>query len=66
MTLRPSATSGRFAVRLDGQMVWDRKAEGGFPEMKLLKQRIRDRIAPQRDLGHSDVQGRAADGNRVQ
>ena len=59
VTLRPAETSGRFAVWLDGQLVWDRKAEGGFPEMKQLKQRIRDRIAPQRDLGHSDVDGEA-------
>ncbi|GAA6012649.1 hypothetical protein JCM11491_005468 [Sporobolomyces phaffii] len=35
-------------------LVWDRKIEGGFPEMKVLKQRIRNLIAPQQDLGHSD------------
>uniref|UniRef100_A0A7S2CW72 Uncharacterized protein n=1 Tax=Octactis speculum TaxID=3111310 RepID=A0A7S2CW72_9STRA len=31
--------------------------EGGFPETKELKQRLRDMIAPDRDLGHSDVGG---------
>ncbi|GAA5957549.1 hypothetical protein JCM3765_001178 [Sporobolomyces pararoseus] len=36
------------------ELVWDRKIEGGFPEMKALKQRIRNLIAPQQDLGHSD------------
>ena len=34
-----------------------RKAEGRFPESKELKQLIRDMIAPERDLGHSDKQG---------
>ena len=47
-------TGGIFEVRVDGDTAWSRKAEGGFPEMKELKQRIRDRIAPDRDLGHSD------------
>ena len=61
VTLRPSATSGRFLITLDGRTVWDRKARSGFPEMKELKQLIRDQIAPQRDLGHSDVQGKEKD-----
>ena len=29
--------------------------EGRFPEMKELKQRLRDRIAPDKSLGHSDA-----------
>lgn len=45
---------GVFEVRLGGEVVWSRKAEGRFPELKELKQRLRDRIAPDRDLGHSD------------
>ncbi|GAA5828239.1 hypothetical protein JCM11251_002652 [Rhodosporidiobolus azoricus] len=36
------------------ELVWDRKVEGRFPEMKELKQRIRDLIAPALSLGHSD------------
>lgn len=48
------AESGRFEVRVDGARVWDRVADGGFPEAKVLKQRVRDRIAPDRDLGHAD------------
>jgi len=43
-------------VRRNGELVWDRKTNGGFPEPKILKQKIRDLIAPSRDLGHSDVQ----------
>ncbi|KAG9654766.1 hypothetical protein KCU98_g6864, partial [Aureobasidium melanogenum] len=35
-------------------LLWDRKAEGGFPETKVLKQRLRNHIEPGRDLGHSD------------
>ena len=46
---------GVFEVRLDGETIWSRKGEGRFPELPELKQRIRDRIAPERSLGHSDV-----------
>ena len=45
---------GIFEVRLDGETIWSRKEERRFPEMAELKQRLRDRIAPARDLGHSD------------
>jgi selenoprotein W-related protein len=47
-------TGGIFEVRLNDDVVWSRSAEGRFPEMKELKQLVRDRIAPGRDLGHSD------------
>jgi selenoprotein W-related protein len=46
-------TGGVFLVRLDGAIVWNRGREG-FPDIAELKQRIRDRVAPDRDLGHSD------------
>lgn len=36
------------------RLVWDRKTQGGFPEMKVLKQRVRDLINPHFGLGHSD------------
>lgn len=49
------ASGGTFDVRLDGETLFSRAAEGRFPEMKELKQLIRDRIAPARDLGHSDA-----------
>jgi selenoprotein W-related protein len=45
---------GVFEVRLDGELVWSRQAQGRFPELKELKQLVRDRIAPGRDLGHTD------------
>lgn len=36
-------------------LLWDRKADGGFPETKILKQRVRDHIVPEKSLGHSDT-----------
>jgi selenoprotein W-related protein len=53
MTLVP-ATGGIFDVMLDNELIYSRKVEGRFPESKELKQLIRDRIDPERDLGHSD------------
>ena len=59
LALQPG-TGGVFEVRVAlpgeeaGVLIWSRKAEGRFPEMKELKQRLRDRIAPDRALGHSD------------
>ena len=55
VTLTPDTTGGVFEVRLDGDVIWSRKAEGRFPETKELKQRVRDLIAPDRSLGHSDT-----------
>jgi selenoprotein W-related protein len=47
-------TGGVFEVRVDGRTVWSREADGGFPEPKQLKQRVRDVVDPDRDLGHAD------------
>jgi selenoprotein W-related protein len=47
-------TGGIFEVRVDGELIWSRKEQGRFPEAKELKQLVRDRVAPDRDLGHSD------------
>ncbi|KAK7470862.1 hypothetical protein VKT23_002278 [Stygiomarasmius scandens] len=52
-------TAGRFRVWVsipgqDPNLVWDRKTEGGFPELKVLKQRVRDLVQPDKSLGHSD------------
>jgi selenoprotein W-related protein len=46
-------SGGVFVVRVDGETVWDRAAQG-FPEPTSLKRAIRDRVAPGRDLGHVD------------
>ncbi|TPV94024.1 MAG: SelT/SelW/SelH family protein [Myxococcales bacterium FL481] len=54
IALIPSSAAGTFKVGLDGQTLFDRKEAGRFPEPKELKQLIRDMVAPERDLGHSD------------
>lgn len=48
------ATGGTFRIELDGEELWERKRDGGFPDVKTLKQRVRDKIDPLRDLGHTD------------
>lgn len=47
-------TGGVFDVRLDGELIFSRKGAERFPESKELKQLIRDKIAPDKSLGHSD------------
>jgi selenoprotein W-related protein len=48
------ATGGAFRIEVGGDLVWDRKRDGGFPSVKVLKQLVRDRIDPDRDMGHID------------
>jgi selenoprotein W-related protein len=47
-------SGGIFEVRLNGEVLWNKKQQGRFPEPKDVKQLIRDRIAPDKYLGHSD------------
>ncbi|SFR43482.1 selenoprotein W-related protein [Marinobacter gudaonensis] len=53
LSLHPGS-GGIFEVWVNGERVWSRKDDGGFPEITVLKQRVRDQIAPERSLGHSD------------
>lgn len=46
--------AGVFEVRCEGELLFSRADEGRFPEAKELKQRVRDRVDPGRDLGHAD------------
>jgi selenoprotein W-related protein len=48
------ATGGVFEVTVNGEMLWSRKDAGRFPDIKELKQLVRDRIAPDMMLGHSE------------
>lgn len=50
----PDGVGGRFIVQVGDRVVWDRKRDCGFPEIKVLKQRVRDVVVPDKDLGHSD------------
>ena len=43
-----------FEVRVCDELVWSRAERGRFPEMKELKQLVRDRVSPDKDLGHSE------------
>lgn len=52
--LKPAGTAGEFRISIDGEELIDRKADGGFPEITALKRLVRDRIAPQKPLGHVD------------
>ncbi len=52
VALIPGA-GGIFEVRLEGKSIFSREQQGRFPESKELKQLVRDRIAPDKDLGHS-------------
>lgn len=56
VSLRPGP-EGVFQVELDDTIIWSRAVAGRFPELKELKQLVRDRVAPDRALGHSDRQG---------
>jgi len=51
---RPPDKGGQFTVAVDGTVIWDRAEKGRFPELKELKQFIRDQLALTKDLGHSD------------
>lgn len=47
-------SDGVFQVHANGECVWCRRADGGFPAIPELKRRVRDVVAPGRSLGHSD------------
>ena len=54
VSLQPSEVAGRFTIFLREKIIFDRKEQGRFPEIKELKQAIRDIVNPSKDLGHSD------------
>ncbi len=53
VALQPG-TGGILEIRVDEKLVFSRKEVGRFPEAKEVKQLVRDAIAPDRNLGHSD------------
>jgi selenoprotein W-related protein len=55
VALIPDDTGGKFEIRVGDQVVWERVRDGGFPESKDLKKRVRDIVDPERDMGHVDA-----------
>lgn len=53
VALRPAA-QGEFHIEADGRRIWERRTDGGFPDIAELKRRVRDVICPDRELGHLD------------
>lgn len=54
VTLMPSETGGSYIVSINDSRIFDRKEHGRFPEIKELKQLVRDVVSPDKGLGHSD------------
>jgi selenoprotein W-related protein len=55
VTLKPNKkVSGTFKITCNQDLIWCRKIEGGFPDIKELKKRVRDVINPDIELGHLD------------
>lgn len=53
VALQPGS-GGVFEVRVNGEALWSRKEQGRFPDLKELKQLVRNVIAPDKNLGHSE------------
>ena len=53
LTLKPGM-GGVFDIYANSRLIWSRRDNGGFPDIKELKQLVRDQIAPDKSLGHSD------------
>ncbi|HTI94171.1 MAG TPA: Rdx family protein [Puia sp.] len=56
VSLQPATLAGTYLISIDGELLFDRRREGRFPEIKELKQLVRDKVSPQKSLGHSDRQ----------
>ncbi len=54
VTLIPNGEGGVFEVRCAGELIFSRSRDRGFPDIKELKRAVRDRVAPDRSLGHTD------------
>ncbi|PWJ34137.1 SelT/SelW/SelH family protein [Sediminitomix flava] len=53
LSLTPTK-GGIYEIWINDELVFSFKEMRRFPQPKEIKQMIRDRIAPERDLGHSD------------
>jgi selenoprotein W-related protein len=55
VTLQPSETGGAFLIRIDEEVIFNRKEAGQFLEIKIIKQLVRDKVNPGKSLGHADT-----------
>jgi selenoprotein W-related protein len=54
VTLQPSEVAGHYSIRINEEVIYDHKEWGHFPEIKEIKQLVRDKVCPEKNLGHSD------------
>ena len=54
VTLVPGS-GGIFQIEADGEVIWERKRDGGFPDAAALKRRVRDVCFPEKALGHLEA-----------
>ncbi|HTD41520.1 MAG TPA: SelT/SelW/SelH family protein [Mucilaginibacter sp.] len=54
VTLQPSEIGGHYSIRINEVVIYDHKEWGRFPEIKEIKQLVRDKVSPEKNLGHSD------------
>ena len=54
VSLLPSNVSCIFEIRCGREIIWERGKKKGMPEIKELKQKVRDVVVPDKDLGHID------------
>lgn len=52
--LTPSEKGGTFLIKINEEVLFDRKQMDRFPEIKELKKLVRDVINPNKNLGHID------------
>ncbi len=56
VTLKPSEVAGRYTISVADEIIFDRKRNGGFADIKEIKQLVRNIVAPEKSLGHSEGQ----------
>ena len=54
VTLKPHSQAGVFRIESKDICLWDRSIDKGFPDIKTLKKLVRNHIAPEKNLGHTD------------
>jgi selenoprotein W-related protein len=55
VSLKPNRlVSGTFKIYCNQELLWCRKKDNGFPDIKELKKKARDFINPNKRLGHLD------------